>query len=150
MRQVMHHQFNSFVQSCPTLCKPMDWSTPIFPAHHQLPELTQTHVHQVKDAIQPSHHLSSPSPPTFNLSQYMHHRPTQPVALKTRSCPWPPICLLPFIARNWVFFVCLFVSRSLVKRPAYTQGDKKYTSELTLLFPPEIILMNDPKKMMYQ
>ena len=56
-------------QSCPTLCDPMDCSTPGFPVHHQLPELTQTHVHWVSDAIQPSHPLSSPSPPTFNLSQ---------------------------------------------------------------------------------
>ena len=52
------------------LCDPMDCSTPGFPVHHQLPELTQTHVHCVGDAIQPSHPLLSPSPPTFNLSQY--------------------------------------------------------------------------------
>ena len=52
------------------LCHPMDCSTPGFPVHHQLPELAQTHVHQVGDVIQPSHPLSSPSPPTFNLSQH--------------------------------------------------------------------------------
>ena len=56
-------------QSCPTLCNPMDCSTPGFPVHHELPELTQTHVRWVTDAIQPSHPLSSPSP-TFNLSQH--------------------------------------------------------------------------------
>ena len=61
-------QFSSVAQSCPTLC-PMDCSTPGFPIHHQLPELTQTHVHRVSDAIQPSHPLSSPSPLAFNLSQ---------------------------------------------------------------------------------
>ena len=55
---------------CPTLCDPMDYSTPGFPAHHQLPELAQTHVHQVGDAIQPSHPLLSPSPLAFNLSQH--------------------------------------------------------------------------------
>ena len=55
---------------CPTLCNPMDCSTPGFPVHHQLLELTQTHVHRVSDAIQPSHPVSSPSPPTFNLSQH--------------------------------------------------------------------------------
>ena len=55
-------------QSCLTLCDPMDCSTPGFPVHHQLPELAQTYVHRVSDAIQPSHPLSSPSPPTFNLS----------------------------------------------------------------------------------
>ena len=53
-----------------TLCDPMDCSTPGFPVHSQLPQLTQTHVHQVGDAIQPSHPLSSPSPPAFNLSQH--------------------------------------------------------------------------------
>ena len=59
----------SVAQSCLTLCNPMDCSTPGFPVHHQLPELTQTHVHRFGDAIQPSHPLSSPSLPTFNLSQ---------------------------------------------------------------------------------
>ena len=62
-------QFSSVTQSCLTLCDPMDCSTPGFPVHHQLSELTQTHVHEVGDAIQPSHPLSSPSPPTFSLSQ---------------------------------------------------------------------------------
>ena len=56
-------QFSSVIQSCPTLCDPMNCSTPGLPVHHQLPEFTQTHVHQVGDAIQPSHPLSSPSPP---------------------------------------------------------------------------------------
>ena len=55
-------------QSCPTLCDPMNRSRPGLPVHHQLPEFTQTHVHRVSDAIQPSHPLSSPSPPTLNLS----------------------------------------------------------------------------------
>ena len=58
------------LQSCPTLCDPMDYSTPGLPVHHKLPEFTQTHVHRVGDATQPSHHLSSPSPPIFNLSQH--------------------------------------------------------------------------------
>ena len=61
-------QFSSVTQSCPTLCDSMDCSMPGFPVHHQVPELTQTHVHQVGNAIQPSHPLSSHSPPTFNLS----------------------------------------------------------------------------------
>ena len=60
--------FISVAQSCPTLCKPLDCSTPGFLVHHQLLELAQTHVHQVSDAIQPSHLLLSPSPPAFNLS----------------------------------------------------------------------------------
>ena len=60
-------QFSSVIQSCPTLCNPMDCRTSGFLVHHQLLELAQTHVHQVGDAIQPSHPLSSPSPPAFNL-----------------------------------------------------------------------------------
>ena len=62
-------QFSSVAQSCPTLCDPRDCSTPGFPVHHQLPELAQTHVHWISDAIQPSYPLLSPSPPTFNLSR---------------------------------------------------------------------------------
>ena len=61
-------QFSSVTQSCPTFCDPMDCSTPGFPVHLQLPELAQTHVHQVGDAIQPSHPLSPPSTPALNLS----------------------------------------------------------------------------------
>ena len=63
-------QFSSVAQSCPTLCDPMNRSTPGLPVHHQLPEFTQTHVHQVSDDIQPSHPLLSPSPPAPNPSQH--------------------------------------------------------------------------------
>ena len=63
-------QFSSVAQSCPTLCDPMDCSMPSLHVHHQLPEFTQTHVHWVGDAIQPSHPLSSPSPPAPNPSQH--------------------------------------------------------------------------------
>ena len=63
-------QFSSVAQSCPTLCDPMDYSTPGLPVHHQLPEFTQTPVHWVGDAIQPCHPLLPPSPPAFNLSQH--------------------------------------------------------------------------------
>ena len=63
-------QIRSVAQSCPTLCDPMNPSTPGLPVHHQLPEFTQTHVHQVSDAIQPSHPLSSPSPLAPNPSQH--------------------------------------------------------------------------------
>jgi len=63
-------QFSSVAQSCLTLCNPMNRSTPGLPVHHQLPESTQTHVHRVGDAIQPSHPLLSPSPPALNLSQH--------------------------------------------------------------------------------
>ena len=63
-------QFSSVTQSCPALCDPMNCSTPGLPVHHQFPEFTQTHVHRVGDAIQPSHPLSSPSPPAPNPSQH--------------------------------------------------------------------------------
>ena len=61
--QVMVHQFSSVTQSCPTLCNPMNRSTPGLPVHHQIPEFIQTHVHRVRDAIQPSYPLLCPSPP---------------------------------------------------------------------------------------
>ena len=63
-------QLSSVSQSCPTLCDPMDCSTPGFSVHHQLLEFTQSHVHWVSDALQPCHPLSSPSAPAFNLSQH--------------------------------------------------------------------------------
>ena len=68
--QIPSGPFSSVPQSCPTLCHPMNHSMPGLPVHHQLPEFTQTHVHWVGDAIQPSHPLSSPSPPAPNLSQH--------------------------------------------------------------------------------
>ena len=64
------HQFSSVTQSCPIYRDPMDYSMLVLPVHHQLPEFTQTHVHWVGDALQPSHPLLSPSFPTFNVSQH--------------------------------------------------------------------------------
>ena len=63
-------QFSSVSQSCPTICDPMNHSTPVLPVHHHLPEFTQIHIHRVRDAIQPSHPLLSPSPPALNPSQH--------------------------------------------------------------------------------
>ena len=70
LRRFSSVQFSSVTQSCPNLCDPMNCSMPGLPVHHQLPESTQTHVHWAGDAIQPSHPLSSPSPPALNLSQH--------------------------------------------------------------------------------
>ena len=67
---MIRQSVSSVTQSCPTLCDPMDCTTPGLPAHHQLPELAQTNVYRVSDASQPPHLLSSPSPPAFNLSQH--------------------------------------------------------------------------------
>ena len=69
--QLSHPQFSSVAQSCPTLCNLIDCSTPGFPVLLHLPEHAQTHVHWVSDAIKPSNPLLSPSPPAFNLSQYL-------------------------------------------------------------------------------
>ena len=63
-------QFSSVAQLCPTVCDPMNRSTPSLPVHHHLPEFTQIHIHRVRDALQPSHPLSSPSPPAPNPSQH--------------------------------------------------------------------------------
>ena len=69
-RSIKSYQISSVAQSCPNFCNPMNRSTPGLPVHHQHPEFTQTHVHLVSDAIQPSHPLSSPSSPAPNPSQY--------------------------------------------------------------------------------
>ena len=74
-------QIRSVTQSCPTLCDPMNRSMPGLRVHHQLPEFTQTHIHWVSDAIQPSHPLSSPSPPAPNSSQHQSFSNGIPVEL---------------------------------------------------------------------
>ena len=71
-RRLQSVQFSSVAKSCPTLCNPVHSSTPGLPVHHKLPEFTQTHVHQVCDAIEP-YPLSSPSPPAPNPSQHQGH-----------------------------------------------------------------------------
>ena len=93
-------QFSSVAQLCPTLCNSMNQSTPGLPVHHQLPEFTQTHVHQVGDAFQPAHPLSSPSLPAPNPSQhqglFQWVKPLHEVAkvlefqLQHRSFQWTP------------------------------------------------------------
>ena len=88
-------QFSSVAQSCPPLCNPMNRSMPGLPVHHQLPEFTQTHVHRFCDAIQPSHPLSSPFPPSPNPSQHQSlfqwvnssHEVAAAAAKSLQSCP---------------------------------------------------------------
>jgi len=82
---ILSVQFSSVTQSCPTLCDPMNRSTPGLSVHHQLLEFTQTHVHLVSDAIQPSHPLSSPSPPAPNPSQHQSFPMSQLVAWGAQS-----------------------------------------------------------------
>ena len=88
-------QFNSVPQSCPTLCDPMNRSTPGLPVHHQLPEFTETHIHRVSDAIQPSHPLSSPSPPAPNPSQHQSFPVSQLFAWGGRSTGVSALASLP-------------------------------------------------------
>ena len=108
-KPILFYWFSSVAQSCPTLCNPMDCSTPSFPVYHQPLELAQTHVYQVCDAIQPSHPLSSPSPPAFNLAQQQglsHHftfikklfSSSLVSAIRVVSSPYPR--LLIFLPRN--------------------------------------------------
>ena len=87
MRAQSLSQFCSVAQSCPTLCDPMDCSTPGFPVHHQLPELAQTHILRVGDAIQPSHPLSSPSPPAFRGPHRLMERVVAVQSLSTSLQP---------------------------------------------------------------
>ena len=100
-----HHVylFSSVAQSCPTLCDPMDCSMPGFPVCHQLLEVTQTLVHLVGDAIQPSHPLLSPSPPAFSLSQHVYTQDLFTVSGISFCCR-----LLPF--RRWPTWLSLSVN----------------------------------------
>ena len=99
LSQLSPAQFSSVAQSCPTLCDPMNRSTPGLPVHHQLPEFTQTHVHRVGDAIQPSHPLSSPSPPAPNPSQ--HQGLFQWASYRTLYKPWSLNIKVMLFAQSW-------------------------------------------------
>ena len=103
-------QFSSVAQSCLTLCDPMNRSTPGLPVHHQLPEFTQIHVHQVSDAIQPSHPLSSPSPPAPNPSQHQSFSNESTLCVR-----WP---------KYWSFSFSIIPSKE-IRRPSYLQLKKK-------------------------
>ena len=95
-------QFSSVAQSCLTLCNPMNCSMPGLPVHHQLPEFTQIHVHWVGDAIQPSHPLSSPSPPTPNPSQHQSFPMSQHFAWGGQSIGVSASAsILPMNTQDW-------------------------------------------------
>ena len=95
-------QFSSAAQLCPTLCDPMNCSTPGLPVHHQLLEFTQTHVHRVSDAIQPSHPLSSPSPPAPNPSQHQSFPMSQLVTWGGQSTGVSALAsVLPKNTQDW-------------------------------------------------
>ena len=95
-------QVSSVAQSCPTLCNPMNCSTPGLPVHHQLLEFTQTHVHRVSDAIQPSHPLSSPFPPAPNPSQHRSFAMSQLFKWGGQSTGVSALAsFLPKITQDW-------------------------------------------------
>ena len=112
-------QFSSEVQSCTTLCDPLGCSMPGLPVHHQLPEFTQTHVHWVGDAIQPSHPLSTPSLPTFNLYQHQglfkwvgsFHQVAKVLEFQIQHHPFQWIFRIHFLS-DWLFDL-LAVQRTL-------------------------------------
>ena len=121
-------QFSSVTQSCPTLCDPMDCSMPGFPVYHQIPELAQTHVHWIGDAIQPSHHLSSPSPPrlqsfpasgSFPVSQFFTSG-GQSIGVSASAS------VLPVNIQDW-FYLQLTGLNSL-----YSQGLSRIFSNTTI------------------
>ena len=95
-------QFSSVAQSCPTLCDPMNRNTPGLPVHHHLLEFTQTHIHRVRDAIQPSHPLLSPSAPAPNPSQHQSLPMSQIFAWGGRSIGVSALAsVLPMNTQDW-------------------------------------------------
>ena len=108
-------QLSSVTQSCPTLCHPMDRSTRGLPVHHQLPESTQTHVRQVGDAIQPSHPLSSPSPPALSLSQHQglfkwvssSHQVAEVLEFQSASTSVLPVNIQDWSPLGWTGWISL-------------------------------------------
>ena len=99
--QLSSVQFSSVAQSCPTLCNPMDCSTPGFPIHHQLLELAQTQAHRVSDAIQPFHPLLSPSLLAFNLSQPSWSFPISGLFVSEGQNIGASASVLPMNIQNW-------------------------------------------------
>ena len=97
-------RYLSSVQSCLTLCSSMDCSTPGFPVHHQLPELAQTHVHKLSDAIQPSHPLSLPSLPAFNLAQWVSssHQVAKVLEFQLQHQSFQWIFKTDFLCMDWL------------------------------------------------
>ena len=139
--------FSSVTQSCPTLCDPMDHSTPGLPVHHQLPEFTQTHVHWVGDANQPSHPLSSPSP-TFNLSQHHSLFKSQLFASGgqsigvSASASVLPMNIQDWSPLGWTGWISL-QSKGLSRVFSNTTVQKDHTSALSFLYSPTLTSIHD-------
>ena len=144
-------QFSSVAQSCPTLCDPMDCSTPGLPVHGQLLEFTQTHVRWVSDAIQPSHPLSSPSPPALNLSQ--HRGLLNELALCFK---WPkywsfsfnisPSNGYPWLSSFRMDWLDLLAVQGTLKRLLQCQLKSISSSALSFLYSPTLTSIPDYRK----
>ena len=132
---------SQFTQSCPTLCDPMDCSMPGFPVHHQLPELTQTHIHLVSDAIQPSHPLSSPSPPAFNLSQHQSF-PVSQLFISGGQSIGASASVLPMNIQDW-FPLGLTGLISLKSKGLFKSLLQHHSSKVSVLYSPSRTSIHD-------
>ena len=141
-------QFSSVTQSCPAFCDPMNCSTPGFPIHHQLLESTQTYIHHIGNAIQPSHPLSSPSPPTFNLSQNKNllqwvsswHQVVKALGfqLQHQSFQW----ILTTLILGWTGWISL-QSKGLSRVFSNTTVQRHHSSALSFLYSPTLTSIHD-------
>ena len=145
----MSVQFSSVTQLCPTLCEPMDCSTPGYPVHHQLPELAQTHVYQVGDSIQPFYPLSSPSPPAFNLSQHQclfqwvssSHQAAKVLELQLQHQSFQRILRTDFLKDGLVWSPCS--PRDSQESSPTPQFESINSSALSLIYGPALTSVHD-------
>ena len=142
------NQFSSVAQLCLTLCDPMDCSTPGFPVHQQLPEVTQTRVHWVTDVIQPPNPLWSPSPPTFNLSQHQSlfkwisssHQVAKVWSFSFNNSPFNEYSGLISFRMDWLDLLAIQGTlKSLLQHPV----EKHQSSALSLLCGPTFTFRHD-------
>ena len=142
-------QFSPVTQLCPTLCDPMDCSSPGLPVHHQFPELAQSHIHQVSDVIQPSHSLSSPYPPVFNLSQHQHlfqwvsssHQVAKSIGVST-STSVLPLNIQDWFPLGWSPWVSL-QSKGLSRLFSNTTVKSINSLVLSFLYSPTLTSIHD-------
>ena len=142
-------QFSSVTQSYPTLCDPMDCSTPGLPVHHQLPEFTQTHVHLVSDAIQPSYPLLSSSPPAFNLSQHQGFFPMSQLFASvgqsigvSASTSVLPMNIQDLFLLGWTGWISLLFKKCQESSPT-PQFKSINSSALSFLYSPTLTSIRD-------
>ena len=141
-------QFTSVAQSCPTLCDCMNRSTPGLPVHHQLLQFTQTHVHWLSDAIQPSHPLSSPSPPAFNLSHFRVFSNESVFASGSQNIAVSPsTSVIPMNTQEWSplrWTGCISLQARDAQESSQTPQFKSIiSSELSFLYTPTLTSIHD-------